>query len=700
MNKNQAKKEIQKLRTEIETHNLKYYLEVRPEISDFEYDALMRRLIDLENKFPDLAVPDSPSQRVGGEPLKIFKQVRHPVPMLSLENTYSLEELKEFDERVRKGLAKTGFLGEKDLFGSLEASPSGGAERFSHGVEYLVEEKIDGVSISLRYEKGRLVLGATRGNGETGDDVTENIKTIGSIPLKIPVPGASWKGKLPSVLEIRGEAYMPRPQFFKMNAAKEKNDEEPFANPRNACAGSLKLLDSKMVSRRRLDAFIHGLAVIEGGPKLKTYAQAVDFFKALGFKTVPHTSLCRGEEAVNRFITRYAEIRGSLSYDTDGLVIKVNSFEEQRRLGMTTKSPRWMIAYKYAAERAETVLEAIKIQVGRTGVLTPVAQLAPVQLGGTTVSRASLHNQDEIERLDVRIGDSVWIEKSGEIIPKVMAVVKEKRKKALPVFRFPDVCPACGNAVKRDELTVAVCCVNPGCPAKLKGRLRHFVQRDAMDIEGLGTMWIDQFVEKGLVNHLEDIYFLNRAEVRGLDRMGDKSVENLFQSLEESKQRPLHRLIYALGIPDVGEHSAAILAERFGNLERLAAAGAEELETIHEVGPVTAASVLTFFKDAAAQRLLRKLKESGVRFDLVERTQSGTPFSGKICVVTGTLEKFGRSDAEALLRRLGARVSGSVSKKTNFLITGKNAGSKLDKARTLGVPILSEAEFIKFLPGK
>ena len=685
MNKNQEQKEIVKLRAAIERHNRKYYVEAQPEISDFEFDALMRRLIELEKEFPQFASPDSPSRRVGGEPLKIFKQVRHRVPMLSLDNTYSPEELTDFDERVRKGLAKTDLTGQKDLFGAA-------AE-----VEYLAEEKIDGVSIALRYENGLLVLGATRGNGETGDDITENIKTIRAIPLKIPVPGAAWKGKIPTVLEVRGEAFIPRGQFRKINAEKEENGEEPFANPRNACAGSLKLLDPKIVAQRKLAAFVHGLAVLEGGPKLATHLEAIEFFKALGFKIIPHHALCRGIGKVQQFIERFGALREELDYDTDGLVVKVNAFEEQKRLGLTTKSPRWMIAYKYAAERAETVLEDIKIQVGRTGVLTPVANLKPVQLCGTTVSRASLHNQDEIERLDVRIGDSVLIEKSGEIIPKVVAVLTEKRKKNLPKFVYPKKCPVCGAAVERVEGEVAVRCVSPSCPAKLKGRLRHFVHRNAMDIEGLGTVWVDQLVEKGLIKQLEDIYSLDRAAVLALERMGEKSADNLFKSIDESKERPLARLIFGLGIPDVGEHSADILAQRFENLEALAAVRQEDLEAIHEIGPVTAASIAAFFKDAGTQRTLQKMKRAGVRFDLVERVKTDTPFSGKTCVITGTLEKMGRAEAEAQLRRLGARVSGSVSKKTDFLIAGESAGSKLEKAKSLGVRVLDEAQFQKLL---
>jgi len=679
MTKNQAKKEIDQLRREIEEHNRRYYIEAQPAISDFDYDQLMRKLMDLEAEFPELDSAESPSRRVGGAPLKIFKQVSHRVPMLSLDNTYSVDEVLDFDERVRKGLEKTGAL-------------KMGEGLFGAEVDYFVEEKIDGVSISLRYENGLLVQGATRGNGEVGDDITENIKTITSIPLKL-----SGRGKIPHILEVRGEAYISRSRFKKINQEKEKNGEDLFANPRNACAGSLKLLDPKMVAGRRLDAFLHGLAEIEGGPELKTHSDAMALMKTLGFRTIPNTAVCASIGEVNKFIDQYAAQRGSLDYDTDGLVIKVNRFAEQRLLGTTTKAPRWMIAYKYAAERAETVLENIRIQVGRTGVLTPVADLKPVALGGTTVSRASLHNQDEIERLDVRIGDHVMIEKSGEIIPKVVEVLKIKRAAPLKKYHYPEECPVCESKVRRVEGEVAVRCMNPSCPAQLKGRLRHFVQRNAMDIEGLGSVWIDQLVEKKFLTCLEDIYSLSFEEVLTLERMGQKSTENLFEGIRQSKDRPLHRLIYALGIPDVGEHAAYILAGRFKSLESLAQASLEDLMAVPEIGPVTAASAFEFFRDQSAQKTLSHLKKAGVRFDLVEKQAAGNFFSGKTCVVTGTLEKLERDAAEALLRRLGAKPSGSVSRKTDLLITGENAGSKLAKARELGVRIVEQKEFYKLL---
>ncbi len=671
MTKKEAAGKIEKLRREIDNHNRKYYLEAKPEISDFEFDKLMQKLIELEKHFPDLLTSDSPSERVGGVPLTAFKTVQHRVPMLSLDNTYSVEELEEFDKRVKK------FIGREQ-------------------VGYFVEEKIDGVSISLTYENGWLVLGATRGDGTRGDDITENIKTIASIPLKIPA-GKPYKGKVPKLLEVRGEAFIPHSQFEAINREKEKADEELFANPRNACAGSLKLLDPKLVARRKLDAFIHGLALQEGGDLLQSQTEAFDFFKAVGFKTILHTARCRDIQEVCKFIADFRKKKDDLDYDIDGMVVKVDKFSEQKELGRTSKAPRWMIAYKYPAERAETVLEDIKVQVGRTGVLTPVAILKPVQLSGTTVSRASLHNQDEIERLDVRIGDHVLVEKSGEIIPKVIEVVKEKRKGPLRKFVYPDHCPVCGGKVEQIGEEVAVRCVNLACPAQLKARVRHYCQRNAMDIEGMGVVWIHNFVDKKWIQDLADIYDLNFNEVANLERMGQKSTENLFKGIEDSKKRQLHRLIYGLGIPDVGEHSAHILAQRFKTLDRLAEASEEELQAMREIGPVTAHSIVIFFHEAGTKKVLERLRRAGVRFNLVEEVKRSTPFSGKTCVITGTLEKYERKDAEALIRRLGGHPSGSISQKTDFLIAGESAGSKLDKAKQLGIKILNEKDFLKML---
>ena len=672
MDRLEAKKKIERLRQELDRHNYLYYVEAKPEITDREYDRRMRELMDFEKVFPEFLTPDSPSQRVGGAPLKEFRSIKHQVPMLSLDNTYSFSELEDFDGRVRKSL---------------------GEEPFS----YFVEEKIDGVSIALVYEDGYLKLGATRGDGKNGDDITENIKTLGSVPLKIPVAGSSYKGPVPSLLEVRGEAYIGKAQFAKINAEKEKNGEELFANPRNACAGSLKLLDPKLVAARKLNAFIHGLARCEGGQQPESQSEAMAFLHSLGFKTIPSARKCDGLDKVFKTIEEIEKKRTTLDYEIDGVVVKVDQFEDQKTLGMTSKSPRWMIAYKYPAEQAETVLEDIKIQVGRTGVLTPVAILKPVQLAGTTVSRASLHNQDEIERLDARIGDCVFIEKSGEIIPQVISVNKDKRKGEPAKFIFPKKCPVCGEKAGKYGEEVAVRCLNPLCPAQLKGALKHFAGREAMDIENLGVSIIDQLVQKGLVKDLADLYYLKKTELEALERMAEKSAKNLIDGIEQSKKRPLPNLIFALGILDVGVHTAFILADRFGSIEKLSKAAPEDLEGIREIGPVTAESIAGFFGQESTKKLLKKLEAAGVQMDLVEKAVGDNPFRGKTIVLTGTLESIDRSAAEALLRKLGAHPSGSVSKKTNILVAGPGAGSKLAKAQELGIPIWDEKKFLKEL---
>ncbi|MSR77540.1 MAG: NAD-dependent DNA ligase LigA, partial [Candidatus Omnitrophica bacterium] len=632
MTRTEAQKIITKLRKEIEKHNRLYYEEARPEISDFEFDILMKQLVDLETKFPDLLTPDSPSQRVGGAPLKSFKTVTHKIPMMSLDNTYSLEEVRDFDERVKKNLNKS-------------------------EIEYWAEEKIDGVSISLHYEKGVLAYAVTRGDGKHGDDVTENIKTIRNVPLKL----MAESGKLPAHLEVRGEIYISRKQFEAINRQKEKEGEELFANPRNACAGTLKQLDPKEVARRKLDIFVHGFGVVEGGKFFKTHSEVVEWFKVLGFKIIPNHKLCRNVEEIQEFIEQFSRRRENLGYETDGLVVKVNPLDQQKALGATSKSPRWAIAYKYPAEQKETVLEDILIQVGRTGVLTPVAVLKPVSVSGTTVSRASLHNADEIERLDARIGDHVMIEKSGEIIPKVIKVLSEKRKGALKKFHFPEKCPVCGSKVEKNEEEVAICCVNASCPAQLKGHVRHYAQRDAMDIEGLGAVWIEQFVDKGLIKDLSDIYHLDFETIKNLERMGEKSTENLFKGIEESKTRSLYRLIFGLGISDVGERSAYLLAQHFKTLKKIQDASEDELTSLREIGPNTAKSIRGFFSEPANLKMIERLRKAGVRFDIVEKVKAATPFSGKTVVITGTLEKYERKQAEALIRGLGGHPSGSIS---------------------------------------
>lgn len=665
MTKKDAEKAILKLRQEIEHHNRKYYVEARPEISDFEFDERLQSLMALEKKYPDLVTPDSPTRRVGGAPLKGFKPVIHRIPMLSLDNTYSQDELREFDERVKR------FLG-KDQ------------------VEYFVEEKIDGVSLALTYKNGALVLGATRGDGRQGDDITENVKTIPSIPLKL-------KGKFPKSVEVRAEAVIPRRSFEKINKEKEKLGEEPFANPRNACAGTLKMLDPKIVASRHLDAWVHGLAHQEGGEEWERHSETVASMHRLGFKTIQNARLCKTMDAVWKFIEDFRDKKNRLDYDVDGLVVKVDRLEYQKALKTTSKSPRWAMAYKYPAERAETVLEDIKVQVGRTGALTPVAILKPVQLSGTTVSRASLHNADEIERLDARIGDHVLVEKSGEIIPKVIEVLKEKRRGNLKKFEFPQQCPVCGGKAEKFGEEVAIRCINLACPAQLKAKVRHFAQRSAMDIEGLGAVWVDTFVEKGLIKDLADIYALDKSKVASLERMGEKSTKNLFKGIEDSKRRPLERLIFALGIPGVGERGAFLLAQKFKKMDQLAKVKEEDLESLREIGPVTAKAIVDFFRELGTKRILEKLRKTGVRFDLVEEVKSGSFFSGKTIVITGTLSKYERGEVEVLIRGQGGHPSGSVSRKTDYVVVGDTPGSKAEKAKQLGIKVLTEEEFYKKL---
>lgn len=672
MNKKSTEKKILELRKQIEHHNRLYYQDAAPEISDFDFDALLKELEGLENSFPEFKTPDSPTQRVGGAPLKEFVSFDHAVPMLSLDNTYSVEELYEFDKRVRKLLD-------------------------TDSVEYFVEEKIDGVSLSLTYEKGVLTRALSRGDGKRGDDITANIKTIQSIPLTLE-QGSSSAHKIPDVLELRGEAYIPLKQFQRINKEREENGEDLFANPRNSCAGSLKQLDPKLVAKRRLSAFIHGLARYEGGDiEFKTQSDVFEFCRQLGFQVIPHTKVCGGIEEVSRFIESFEQKRFKLDYEIDGMVVKVNHYASHEILGATNKSPRWAIAYKYPAEQVETTLNNIIIQVGRTGVLTPVAVLEPVQVSGTTVSRASLHNRDEIERLDVRIGDRVMIEKSGEIIPKVIKVLKSKRPKSASVFDFPDKCPVCGSTAERIGEQVAVRCMNLGCRAQLKGRIRHFAGRDAMDIERLGSTWVDQFVESDMIKDLADIYALDFEKVLGLERMGQKSTENLFEGIETSKNRTLNRLIFGLGIPEVGERAAFILAQQYGSLDKLMEAGCEELESIREIGPATAQSIHDFFEQAGTREVIARLKSAGVKFDLVEKVTTSSVFENKTFVITGTLQTLERKNAEKLIRRLGGHPSSSVSKKTDYLVFGEKAGSKLKKADDLGITKLDEDAFIAML---
>jgi len=664
--KKDIKKTIEALKKEIELHNKKYYVDNMPEISDRAYDGLMDELKKLEAAHPEFITPDSPTQRVGGKALKEFETVEHKVPMLSMDNTYSSREIMDFDERVRKNL-------EVDK------------------LDYVVELKIDGVSISLLYENGKLVRGATRGDGIKGDDVTMNLKTIKSLPLSL-----KKIKNMPGLFEARGEVYLPAKSFLEINEEKEESGEELFANPRNAAAGSLKLLDSSIVAKRRLDMWIYGVGYLKG-MEFQAQSEALTFLKDAGFRVNPNIKKCGSIEEVIKYCDEWQEGRHALDYDIDGMVIKVDSFHYQRSLGQTSKSPRWMIAYKFPAQQKETVLEDIIVQVGRTGALTPVAVLKPIELAGSTVSRASLHNQDEIARKDVRIGDHVLVEKAGEIIPQIVEVVKSKRAGSEREFFMPKSCPVCGSSAKKLKDEVALRCQNTSCPAQLKERIRHFASKDAMDIEGMGEAIVSQLVDKDMVKDYGDIYGLKRGELANLERMADKSAANLISAIEKSKANPLNRLVYGLGIRHVGVRSAWILASRFRSLDRLVDSGIQELQEINEIGPVVAESIYNFFNTKENQKVIDKLKRAGVSLGTWDMGQGTGKLEGKTFVVTGSLEGYSRSEIEDLIRRLGGNASSGVSKNTDYLVAGKDPGSKFEKAKALGVKVINETEFRRLI---
>lgn len=670
------KQEIAQLREQIRHHDRLYYQEARTEISDQDYDTLFRRLQDLEAEHPDLVTPDSPTQRVGGEPIEGFVTVRHAVPMVSIANTYSEEEIREFDGRVHRGLDL-----EEDIF-----------------VDYYVEPKIDGVAVALIYERGELVRGVTRGDGTQGDEVTHNVKTIRSVPLALDENG---NGNTFDVIEIRGEVYMDRPGFNKFNEARAEAGEEPFANPRNATAGSLKLLDPSLVRKRPLHFFAHSIGLLEGG-RLATHTEMVELFRALGFATVPGGKLCHGIEEVIAHCEDYQAERAGLDYDIDGMVIKINDMPSRETLGMRSRSPRWAVAYKYAAEQAVTRLLDITLQVGRTGAVTPVANLEPVLLAGTTVARATLHNEDEIRRKDLHIGDRVVIEKGGDIIPKVVQALVDQRTGDERPFTMPAHCPSCGSDLVRLQDEVVVRCENIACPAQFKRRLAHFSQRHAMDIEGLGEALINQITDAGLVRKLSDLYHLEAAQVEQLERMGKKSAENLITNIEQSKSQTLDRLLFGLGIRHVGEVAARILARQVEGLWELAEMDTESLAAIDEIGEIMADSIYQFFHEEANLEELKRLEAAGLNFaglpsEAPPPAEGETPFAGKTVVLTGTLGNYTRDEASALIESLGGKTSGSVSKKTDYVLAGEKAGSKLAKAEKLGVPVIDEEEFTRML---
>jgi DNA ligase (NAD+) len=663
------KKRTDWLRREIRRHDYLYYIQNQPEISDQEYDKLFAELKALEAEHPQIVTPDSPTQRVAGQPLGEFATVRHAVPMLSVDNTYSAEELRAFDERVRKQLGSADY-------------------------DYVVEHKIDGLAVSLRYVDGVLVTGATRGDGEVGDDVTANIRTIRAVPLCL-MDGQN----VPTVLEVRGEVYMPTKSFIALNKARAEAGETAFANPRNAAAGSLKLLDSRVTATRNLSFFAYGVGEVSQ-VLAEDHYQTLQRFKKLGLPVNPHTRRAKDIGEVIEICQSWSDRRSALAYQIDGMVIKINRYDQREALGATGRSPRWCIAYKYPAERARTVVESIAVQVGKTGALTPVANLKAVQLAGTTVRRASLHNFDEMQRLDVRPGDTVMIEKAGEIIPQVVEVKKEFRPAGTEPFAVPKKCPNCGTAVVKDEAGVYVRCPNPDCFGMLKERLRYFAGRDQMDIERLGVALIEQLIEAGLVRSFADIYRLKKEDLMALERMGEKSAQNVLDGIEASKTRPLWRFIAALGIRHVGGQSAEVLAEHFGSLDAIMNACQEELQAVDQVGPVMAESVYRYFQNPRHRVVIDDLLAAGVRPQPPAPKKRTGGLQGKTVVVTGTLKGFSRQEAEQAIREAGGKTSGSVSKKTDFVLAGEDPGSKLRKAQELGVEIIDEERFQKLLAGK
>jgi len=649
---------------EIEKHNRLYYQEAKPEISDKEYDKLLKELVDLEKKYPELANANSPTQRVGGAPIDGFVTLKHRLPMLSIDNTYSPSELKEFDKKVCKGLGND--------------KPT-----------YMVELKIDGVAISLIYENGILTAGVTRGDGEKGDDVTQNLKTVGGVPLKLNTK------KPPALLEVRGEVYMARANFARLNEQRVKEGLDKFANPRNSTAGSLKLLDPKLCAARKLSLFAYAIGAMEG-IQVKSQTETLKLLHDFGFPVNPNATQLDSIEEVVAHCESWNDKRHDLPYDTDGMVIKVNDLAQREKLGITTKSPRWVVAYKFAAEQALTRLLNIELQVGRQGTLTPVAHLDPVQLAGTTVARASLHNDDNLKTKDIRVGDMVVVEKAGEIIPYIVRSEPSLRTGKEKPFVFPKVCPVCGADVVKDAKGAFYRCTGTDCVAQLKRRVRSYAARNAMDIENLGEEIIEQLVDTGLVKTLADIYKLGLNQLANLERMGEQSSRNLLDGIAASKSRGLARLLTGLGLRHVGENVADVLARKFISMKAFAQANEEELAAIEGIGPERAASIRGWFANTTNQELIESLEKAGIKMDeSVSTIAASSALAGKSIVVTGTLVKYGREEIERRLRDLGAKASGSVSKKTDYLLAGDKAGSKLEKARELGVRIITEEEFEK-----
>lgn len=664
-------KRIEELREEIRYHDYNYYILTEPKIPDEQYDKLYKELEKLESEYPELITPDSPTQRVGSDLTKEFKPVQHKIPMLSLSNTYSENELFDFDRRVREGIGNI-------------------AE-----VEYIAELKIDGVSVSIRYENYNLVTAATRGDGTVGEEITNNVKTIRSFPLRLNKIKNS-KYDL-SKIEVRGEIFMEIEAFKKFNKDREEKGEKTFANPRNSTAGTLKLQDPKLVAQRPLDLFVYFLA--SENNQIETQSESLELIKQLGLKVNPNYKLCKNINEVLEFCKVWEEKREELPYEIDGVVVKVNSVKYQRNLGSIAKSPRWAVAYKFKAKQAETKLNKIFWQVGRTGTLTPVADLEPVFLAGSTISRATLHNIEEIERKDIREGDYVIIEKGGDVIPKVVQVITEKRGKDSVKIVPPQNCPVCNSKLIRPEGEVAIYCENNTCPAQVKGKIEHFASRGAMDIEGLGKAIIDQFVDYNFLKSYADIYDLHKHknELIALERFGEQSINNLLSAIDKSKNRPFEKVLFALGIRFVGAGAAQKLAHHFKNIDNLIKASEDDIENIHEIGPSISVSIKKFFATSDNLQIINRLRKAGLKFAIESTGETSEALRDFTFVLTGTLEKFTRDEAKEMIQQKGGKVTGSVSKNTSYLVVGENAGSKLDKAEKLGIKILTEDEFLSLI---
>lgn len=662
MEAQEAAKRAEALREAIRYHDYRYHVLDDPEIPDAAYDDLLRELTELEARFPELVAADSPTQRVGGAPLESFAQVRHRSPMMSLANAFSAEELRAFDQRIRR---------------SLDVSE----------MQYVAELKIDGVAVSLSYEEGIFVRGATRGDGEVGEDVTQNLRTIGQVPLRL---------KQPLTIDVRGEVYMEKEPFRAMNERREAEGLPLFANPRNASAGALRQLDPKVTASRPLRIFVHGVGYLEDGPR--THTELLDLLQEAGFKVNSLYRLCENIEEVIAFCAEWSEKRAQLPYEIDGVVVKVNEIDLYERLGATAKTPRWAVAYKFPAEQATTRLRDVEFNVGRTGAVTPTAILDPVRVAGTTVSRATLHNEDFIRQRDIRIGDTVIIQKAGDIIPEVVRVLTELRTGSEETIEIPSACPACGGVVVRPEGEAVARCINAACPAQLVEAVIHFGSRACMDIEGLGTALSEQLVAQGLVKSVADLYTLTEDRLVTLERMGPKSAQNLLAAIEQSKERGLSRLLFALGIRHVGGGTAAALAAHFGSMEAVMEASESDLLAVPDVGEKIAQSVVGYFREPANRELVRALQAAGVKMTEERAATSPTgSLAGKRFVVTGRLEQMSRAEAEEAIKRLGGAVSGSVSRNTDYLVAGEAPGSKLARATELGVPVLNEAEFLALL---